>query len=70
MSTVETLRQDVEERLLAGLRKMRGGSRSPGTDKPKTTMNVGQSVADQVAATVGSWPFIIGQSLILVSGSS
>jgi len=28
-------------------------------------MSFGQRVADRVASTVGSWPFIIGQSLLL-----
>ncbi len=30
-------------------------------------MTLGQKVADKVAATVGSWPFIITQSIILAS---
>ena len=30
-------------------------------------MSVGQRVADRVAAGVGSWPFIIVQSMLLVA---
>src|SRR5215469_10740772 len=30
-------------------------------------LTVGQRVADKVAATMGSWPFIIGQSIILAA---
>ena len=69
MSTVETLKQnveDAEERLLSELRKMRAGSRSAGADGPKNTMTLGQRIAGQVAAIMGSWPFIIGQTLILL----
>lgn len=69
MSTVATLRQDVEaaeERLLAELRKMRAGSRAAGSDRPQNPLTLGRRVADQVASTMGSWRFIIIQSGILL----
>ena len=58
---------EAEERLLKELRVLRRGLRGPDADggleaRPLTT---GQRVADVVAATMGSWPFIIVQSLIL-----
>jgi uncharacterized membrane protein len=54
----------AEEALLADLRKRRRAARDPGAGKglPLTT---GQRIADTVAATMGSWKFIIIQSTIL-----
>ncbi len=69
MATVEALKQEVEdaeERLLAELRNMRAGSRSGGTDRPPNSLTAGQRIADWVASMMGSWPFIIGQSVILL----
>ena len=69
MSTVESLKQDVEDaeqRLLSELRKMRQGTRARGPAKPQSTLTIGQKVADWVASMMGSWPFIIGQSVILL----
>lgn len=57
---------EAEERLLKELRVLRRGLRGPdaeGLTVPALT--TGQRVADQVAATMGSWPFIIIQTLIL-----
>src|SRR6201996_2149163 len=64
-----TLRQqlhEAEERLLTELRNRRRGNRDEvGAKKPPSDLTVGQRIADQVAAMMGSWPFIIVQSLIL-----
>jgi len=64
-----TLRQqlhEAEERLLAELRDRRKGHRDAvGAKKPADDLTMGQMIADKVAATMGSWPFIIIQSLIL-----
>jgi uncharacterized membrane protein len=69
MASVHSLRQDLheaEERLLADLRELRRGIRKASArDKPPDNLTVGQKVADQVAATMGSWPFIIVQTGIL-----
>ena len=58
---------EAEERLLNELRVLRRGLRRSDGDLelsiPKLT--VGQKVADVVAATMGSWTFIIIQSVIL-----
>ena len=67
MPSVQSLRQELheaEERLLSELRGLRRGLRK--SDKPPHTLTFGQRVADQVAATMGSWPFIIVQSAILL----
>ena len=66
MVSVDSLRADLheaEERLLNELRTLRRGMRKPG--KPIHELTVGQRVADAVAATMGSWPFIIVQTCIL-----
>jgi len=69
MTTVETLKVDVheaEERLLRELRTLRRGSRAVGGAKPVSQLTLGQKIADQVAATMGSWRFIIIQTALLV----
>jgi uncharacterized membrane protein len=57
---------ETETRLLDELRAMRRQFRAKGSaagDSDRLT--VGQRIADRVAATMGSWRFIIVQSLIL-----
>jgi len=70
MPSVETLRQELheaEERLLGELRDLRRGLREDGkAERPADSLTLGQRVADTVAATMGSWRFIIIQSLILL----
>ena len=55
--------QDTEARLLEELRKVRASLRAQGEAGPELT--VGQRIADDVASTMGSWTFIIIQSVIL-----
>ena len=60
---------ETEERLLTELRTLRRGLRES-RDDPKTAkpdLTIGQRVADAVAATMGSWTFIIAQSVMLVA---
>ena len=57
--------QQTEQQLLDELRKVRGLLRASGDGMPDLT--VGQRVADTVAATMGSWKFIIIQSVILLA---
>ena len=57
--------QQTEQQLLDELRKVRGLLRASGDGMPDLT--VGQRVADTVAATMGSWKFIIIQSIILLA---
>ena len=67
--TLQTLRNDLqkaEEHLLQDLRALRRNLRGAAkADRPPDQLTLGQQVADSVAATMGSWPFIIGQSIIL-----
>ncbi|MEO8812209.1 MAG: DUF1003 domain-containing protein [Caulobacteraceae bacterium] len=58
---------DAENRLLAELRRLRRGARlaAAGQTRAERKLTPGQRVADRVAATMGSWPFIIVQSVIL-----
>ena len=57
---------ETEQRLLTELRTLRRGQRTakPGLAGPSLTQ--GQKIADTVAATMGSWRFIIIQSFILL----
>jgi len=59
---------ETEERLLSELRTLRRGLRAaPVTSQIcDPTLTIGQRVADAVAATMGSWTFIIAQSVMLV----
>ena len=54
--------QDTEERLLAELRSLRRVQRGR---RAVLKLKVGQRIADTVAATMGSWSFIIIQSVVL-----
>jgi uncharacterized membrane protein len=69
MQTIEKLEQnlrDAEERLLVELRRLRKNvrARAP-VSKPPIQLTLGQRIADKVAATMGSWNFIIIQTTIL-----
>ena len=70
MGAVETLEHElgqVEERLLGELRALRKRARTQAVEEATAVrLTLGQRIADQVAATMGSWPFIIGQTTILV----
>jgi uncharacterized membrane protein len=56
---------ETEERLLGELRALRRGMRDRSKTK-RSDLTIGQSIADTVAATMGSWRFIIIQSVILL----
>jgi uncharacterized membrane protein len=57
---------EAEKRLLAELRTLRRGLRGKGARAGEPQLTAGQRVADTVAATMGSWRFIIIQSVILL----
>jgi uncharacterized membrane protein len=65
---LKTELHETEERLLAELRTLRRGLRAPqdGTQAGGPQLTTGQRIADAVAATMGSWTFIIIQSVILM----
>ena len=69
MSPIDVLRhelQEAEHKLLDELRAMRRSIRKAPSEKPASDLTVGQKVADAVAATMGSWTFIIIQTVILL----
>src|SRR5690242_11085755 len=55
---------EAEHRLLVELRLLRRSLRK--TLHPTTELRLGQRIADKVAATMGSWTFIIIQSAVLL----
>ncbi len=58
--------EQAERRLLDELRALRRRDRkADDLTAPTNDLTLGQKVADQVAAAMGSWPFIIIQSAIL-----
>jgi uncharacterized membrane protein len=76
MENLATLRHELhesEQKLLTKLRSLRQGLRrtqaQSGQDSAQMAaaeLTTGQRIADQVAATMGSWKFIIIQSIILL----
>ncbi|MDR3514044.1 MAG: DUF1003 domain-containing protein [Caulobacteraceae bacterium] len=69
MGAIDTLKHDLhaaEERLLAELRVLRRNLRASAGSTNIHELTLGQRVADAVAATMGSWSFIIIQSAILL----
>src|SRR2546421_4055925 len=64
-SSLKSELHEAEKRLLAELRTLRRGLRGKArVGEPQLT--AGQRIADTVAATMGSWTFIIIQSVILL----
>ncbi len=58
--------QEAETALLEELRRLRRAARLDGTKHERSALTIGQRIADTVAATMGSWRFIIIQSCILL----
>ena len=60
--------EPTERELLAELRRLRRSLRLHPTDMPDPmeALSVGQRVADWVASVMGSWKFIIFQTIVLV----
>ena len=56
--------QDAEQKLLAELRASRRSLRVKRESPALAELTIGQRIADKVAATMGSWKFIIIQSAI------
>ena len=68
LGTLKVELQETEERLLTELRTMRRGLRGTLDDSQaiRPQLTIGQRIADAVAATMGSWTFIIIQSFLLM----
>ena len=63
---IDTELKDTEAQLLMALRLKRQANREKTADeKDPYGLTVGQKIADTVAATMGSWRFIIIQSILL-----
>jgi uncharacterized membrane protein len=62
MTMIHRLHEE-EEKLLARLRDLRRKRRQP----MPSQIPLGARISDSVAALVGSWPFIIVQSIILIA---
>src|SRR5437868_3742500 len=58
--------RETEQRLLTELRELRRGQRAVKSGPSGPPLTSGQRIADTVAATMGSWRFIIIQSVILL----
>ena len=67
-SNIRVELHETEQRLLNELRTLRRGLRGARSGEPSAVpqLTLGQRIADDVAATMGSWRFIIIQSLILL----
>jgi uncharacterized membrane protein len=57
--------QDNEAEQLRELRVLRRDQRERGPRPPASRLDLGERVADRVAATMGSWPFIVTQTILL-----
>jgi uncharacterized membrane protein len=66
MSTLGTLAHRLHDEELALLHKLRAGREKRLKPDHGTTPSFADRVSDAVAAMVGSWPFIIVQSILLV----
>jgi uncharacterized membrane protein len=69
MASLRTEIHEAEEKLLTELRTLRRHARETSDlgEAQQPPLTVGQRIADRVAATMGSWNFIIIQSSILLA---
>ncbi|MDE1173801.1 MAG: DUF1003 domain-containing protein [Parvibaculaceae bacterium] len=58
-------RQELDKYELELLHRLRSRRKAAKRNKPSHDAPAGARIADAVAATMGSWPFIIGQSILL-----
>jgi len=68
MTTAAQLKHELHEAemaLLDELRRLRRVGRGVAGEPPQYRLTLGQRIADLVAASMGSWPFIIAQSVVL-----
>jgi len=65
MNAVAEITHRLHEQEIKLLAQLRSARRS-GADKTQPEFSMGDKIADKVAATMGSWPFIIIQSIILL----
>ena len=65
LETVKHELADTEHKLLTDLRQLRRRHRAQSSRRPSVKLTLGQRIADIVASNMGSWRFIIIQSIIL-----
>jgi uncharacterized membrane protein len=65
MNAIADITHRLHEQEIKLLAQLRSARRSK-TDKTELEFSMGEKVADKVAATMGSWPFIIIQTAILL----
>jgi uncharacterized membrane protein len=69
MAGLGTLQREFEKAEIGLLHELRALRRSirglPKSPRPEDELTIGQRIADQVASTMGSWPFIITQTVVL-----
>ena len=69
MAMLETVRHelaDTEHKLLTDLRQLCRRHRALSSRRPPVKLTLGQRIADMVASNMGSWRFIIIQSVVLI----
>lgn len=69
MAEAQGMRHELraeEAKLLADLRSLRRAQRALEPHSRRASLTLGQRIADQVAANMGSWRFIIIQSVLLI----
>lgn len=66
MNVIAEITHRLHDQEIKLLHQLRDARRRRGEARPKPTMTTGEHIADVVAATMGSWTFIIVQSLILL----
>jgi uncharacterized membrane protein len=66
MNAVAGIAHRLHEQEIKLLQQLRESRRRRQEKKPDTALSFGERLADGVAATMGSWTFIIVQSVILV----
>jgi len=67
MNTAAQLKHELHDAEMRLLNELRGLRRAGGRQSkaPRFELTLGQRIADVVAASMGSWPFIIVQSVLL-----
>jgi uncharacterized membrane protein len=66
MNAIAGIAHRLHEQEIKVLQQLRDARRRHRDAKPKSDLSFGERLADRVAATMGSWSFIIVQSVILV----
>jgi uncharacterized membrane protein len=66
MNAIAGIAHRLREQEIKLLQQLRDARRGRAETKPRPQVSLGERLADRVAATMGSWTFIIVQSVILL----